>query len=61
MAAFEQWLSRSPGLAALFFVVAAAVLAAVGELRNRQIAQAAALDYEDQVDPVVRTLGLNPE
>lgn len=61
LAALEQWLSGSPGYAALFFAVVAAALLALNGVRSRRIASTASLDYEDSVDPVVRTLGLSPE
>jgi hypothetical protein len=61
MAAFEQWLGGAPAYAALFFVVAVAVLALLASYRNYRIAAISKLDYEDAGDPVVRTLGLTPE
>jgi hypothetical protein len=61
MAAFEQWLSESGVRGALFFAAAAAALAFIAYFRDRQIGASAALDYQGSADPVVLTLGLNPE
>jgi hypothetical protein len=61
MAALEEWLTGEPLFAALFFVVAAGALAALAYFRNRAIAATPSLDFQDTVDPEVRTLGLSPE
>jgi hypothetical protein len=61
MAALEKWLTDEPAYAALFFVVAAGALALLAFIRNRLIAAIDSLEFQDAVDPVVRTLGLSPE
>jgi hypothetical protein len=61
MAAFEQWLAGSPIYAGLFFAAAFASLTALSWVRDRRIAAATALEFQDAGDPVVRTLGLSPE
>jgi hypothetical protein len=61
MAAFERWLGNWPALAVLFFAAAFAGLAGLAWYRDRRIAAAPALDFQDAGDPVIRTLGLSPE
>ena len=61
MAVAEQMILSAPWRIPMFFASGFAVLALLAHFRDRQIAAAAALDYEDAGDPVVRTLGLSPE
>jgi hypothetical protein len=57
MARLEVWLFDRPLPAILFFAAGAALLAAATRWRTA----APALDFDETFDPVVRTLGLNPE
>lgn len=59
MAGLEAWLSGSPLLALLFLVVTGLVCVAVNHLHRE--ADPGMLDFEDAVDPVVRTLQITAE
>jgi hypothetical protein len=54
----EAILTRNPAGALAFFVLAAAVYAALSHSDRIILGPKAVLDYEDPADPVVRTLGL---
>jgi hypothetical protein len=58
MASLEEWLSGTPLAAAFFFVAVAGGLAALGRAREGLLSGETALNYEDDGNPVVRTLGL---
>lgn len=58
MAQLEEWLWSWPLLAVLFFVGVAAGLAALQRTRERLLNSETGLEYEDDGDPAVRTLGL---
>jgi hypothetical protein len=57
MSAMEQVLSTTPAAAALFFPALVAGWAALGHAR-REMQGGEALDYEDDGNPAIRTLGL---
>ena len=59
MATLESWLAGWPQAAAAFFLTVAVVCVILNRLGARESDGAAVLDYEDRVDPVVRTLDLN--
>ncbi len=59
MATLESWLFGWPAAAVAFFALLAAACLFLNRLGLRLTRDAAALDYEDRVDPVVRTLDLN--
>jgi hypothetical protein len=61
MAALEQWLGAHALWAALFFVTAAGALGGVAFLRRLAIARAPSLEFEDDADPAVLTLGITAE
>jgi hypothetical protein len=61
MAALEEQLASSIGAALLFFATAALFIGVLVHYRNRRLAAAPALIYEEPADPVVRTLGLSAE
>ncbi len=61
MAAFEQWIGASIPYSCLFFLTVFTALGTLAWFRDRTIAAAGSLDYEDAGDPVIRTLGLSPE
>ncbi len=61
MAGFEQWLGQSAAAQLIFLAAAGAGLFALARWRRRYLPAAAALDYEDAGDPIVRTLGLTPQ
>ena len=58
MADVEASMIRSPAALALFYVIAAAVLAALTWLERRELGVDDTLIYEDEPDPIVRTLEL---
>lgn len=58
MADLEVLLTSHPGGALLFFAVAAGAWATLDYFNRRRLGPEPALDYEDRVDPVVRTLGI---
>ncbi len=60
-ARLEVWLTARPAAAVVFLAAGAAGLAAIAYWRDRGTRSLAPLDYEDRVDPAVRSLGLNPE
>ena len=60
-ARLELWLTARPAVAAIFLTVGAAAFAAIVYRRGRGARSVAPLDYEDRVDPAVRSLGLSPE
>jgi hypothetical protein len=61
MAALEEWLAHSLSTALLFLAAAALVYLALARWRDRRLAAAPALLYDDTADPVVRTLDLSAE
>jgi hypothetical protein len=61
MAGVEAWLEQTPAAAASFFGGIAAAIWCLAQWRTRTVNSQAGLDYEDAGDPVVRTLGLNPQ
>ncbi len=61
MARLELWLTARPAVAAIFLAAGAAAFAAMVYGRGRAERSLTPLDYEDRVDPAVRSLGLNPE
>ena len=58
MARLEEWLWSKPLLAVLFFLVIGAGLAALRLTRERRLTFETGLEYVDDGDPTVRTLGL---
>ena len=61
MASLEAWLSATPVAAVLFFAIAGGCLAAVGRARERLLGGQTVLDYEDDGNPAVCTLGLTEQ
>ena len=59
MSGIASWLVRTPAAAVAFFVAAAAALWLLARLRERLTDRTVPLDYEDQGDPVVRSLGIS--
>jgi len=60
MSALEAWLWSTPVAAIGFFLGVAVGLGGLARVRRQILHGEAALDYEDDGDPVVRTLGLQP-
>jgi len=58
MARLEEWLWSLPLLAVLFFLGVGASLAALLRTRERRLTSETGLEYVDDGDPAVRTLGL---
>ena len=58
LASLEVWLGRTPLGAALFFLCAAVGLIALSRLRERRGSNQAVLDYEDDGNPAVLSMGL---
>ena len=58
MADLEEKLMRRPGELVIFYAVALAALRAMAWLERRERDGYDVLIYEDQPDPIVRTLGL---
>lgn len=61
MARLELWLSAAPRSAAVFFAVALGLHLGLTWIRRRMLSETAALDYEDEGDPVIRSLDLTAE
>ena len=61
MAGVEAWLEQTPAAAAAFFAALWTATWYLGRWRAQRLEAQAVLDYEDAGDPVVRTLGLNPQ
>jgi hypothetical protein len=61
MAGLERWLERTPAAAATFLGGVWIAIWCIAGWRSQRLDRRAALDYEDAGDPVVRTLGLNPQ
>jgi hypothetical protein len=61
MAGLERWLERTPAAAAAFLGGVWLAIWCIAGWRSQRLDRRAALDYEDAGDPVVRTLGLNPQ
>jgi hypothetical protein len=57
MSDLEEWILQRPVRVALFYVIAMAVLSAFRVYRNWQ-GEEVVLTFEDEPDPVVRTLGI---
>ncbi len=54
----EAVLTKNPVAALAFFVLAAAVYTAISHSGRKMLGPKPVLDYEDPVDPIVRTLGI---
>ena len=61
MASLEDWLWAKPWAAVAFFLAIAGGLTALTRTRERLPVGAAVLDYEDDGNPAVRTLGLTEQ
>ncbi len=61
LASLEAWLAATPVAAALFFAAAIAGLGALGRTRARLLGGQTVLDYEDNGNPAVCTLGLTEQ
>lgn len=59
MATLERWMLQNPADLALFYLLAVTVLAGLVACRNRLIGQGVALIFEEEAEPVVRTLNLS--
>jgi hypothetical protein len=58
MVTLEEWMMRAPHRLAVFYALAGAALVALIRHRNRALDSDFAFVYEEQADPVVRTLDL---
>jgi hypothetical protein len=58
MASLEEWLWAAPAAAVLFFLAIGGGLVTLGRARDRLLSIEAGLEYEDDGNPAVRTLGL---
>ena len=61
MASLQAWLYATPLAAAFFFIAIAAGLVALGRARESLLGGQTVLDYEEEGDPAVRTLGLTEQ
>jgi len=61
MAGVEAWLEQTPVAAAAFFAALWMATWYLSRWRAQRLEALAVLDYEDAGEPVVRTLGLNPQ
>ena len=61
MAGLEAWLEQTAARAAVFFALTAAAIWCLARWRTQLLVSQSGLDFEDRGDPVVRTLGLNPQ
>jgi hypothetical protein len=61
MASLEEWLWAMPAMAAVFFPAIGGSLVALGRTRERMLGGEAGLEYEDDGNPAVRTLGLTEQ
>jgi len=59
LSGLEARLANNPAAAAAFFAFAAALYAALSRAGRKILGPKPVLDYEDPVDPTVRTLGLS--
>ncbi len=59
MADLEEWLQAQPAAGPGFLAAAAAAFVLLNRWRARHVEEAAVLEYEDQVEPEVRTLELS--
>jgi hypothetical protein len=60
MASLEARLQRRPIAAAAFLTAAAATAVLIGRFDRHRQRAGESLDYEDAIDPMIRTLGINP-
>jgi hypothetical protein len=61
MASLEEWLWAAPAAAVVFFLSIAGGLFALGRARDRWLGGETGLEYEDDCNPAVRTLGLTEQ
>jgi len=61
MAGVEAWLEQTPAAAAAFFAALWMATWYLSRWRAQRLEALAVLEYEDAGEPVVRTLGLNPQ
>jgi hypothetical protein len=61
MTSLEEWLWAAPAAAVVFFSAIGAGLVALGGARDRMLSREAGLEYEDEGNPAVRTLGLTEQ
>jgi hypothetical protein len=61
MASLEDWLWSTPAAVLPFFAMVGGGLLALGRTRERMLSGEAGLEYEDDGNPVVRTLGLTEQ
>jgi len=61
MASLEEWLWAMPAAAVVFFPAIGGCLVALGRARERMLSGETGLEYEDDGNPTVRTLGLTEQ
>ena len=59
MASLEAWILQSALRMACFYVLCAAAVAAAAYYRNRRLDEGFTLIFEDEMEPVIRTLNLS--